>query len=188
MYRQYIKRLMDIILSVFSLVVFSPLMVLVAIAIRLEDGGPAIFRQIRVSQYDGRFILFKFRSMPVNTSNLPSAKAEVVKITKVGCLIRRANIDELPQLFNVLRGEMSIIGPRPSLPIQKELNNMRRINGAIGCRPGLTGLAQVNSYDGMPEIEKANWDGKYANSISFVADIKIIFKTFVYFTKRPPVY
>jgi O-antigen biosynthesis protein WbqP len=126
--------------------------------------------------------------MPVNTGDMPSAEARSTKVTKVGKLIRRTNIDELPQLFNVVKGDMSLVGPRPALPIQRQLCEYRGQIGALACKPGLTGLAQINSYDGMPEREKAEWDGRYASGVSFLTDIDIIARTLGYLLKRPPVY
>ncbi|MDJ0712936.1 MAG: sugar transferase [Prochloraceae cyanobacterium] len=188
MYRSHFKRLSDIILAGTALLVMSPLLVLVLVAIRLQDGDPALFRQQRVGENGRSFEILKFRSMTVNTENVPSADAVSLKITPIGKFIRRTNIDELPQLINILRGEMSIVGPRPALPSQTQLCTMRDENGAKACKPGLTGLAQINSYNGMPESEKAEWDGKYAANISFLQDLLIILKTFGYLTKRPPVY
>jgi O-antigen biosynthesis protein WbqP len=126
--------------------------------------------------------------MPVNTGDIPRAQAGSLKITRVGKLIRRLNIDELPQLFNVLRGQMSIVGPRPVLPSQSRVLRARRRNGAADLKPGLTGLAQVNSFDGMTDETKAEWDGRYAESVTFIGDVTIGVRTFGYLTKRPPVY
>ena len=119
MYRAYVKPVLDILLAALALVVFSPLMILTALVIRWEDGGPAFFRQQRVGRDGVRFQVMKFRSMPVDTKNIPSSKAETLTITRVGRVIRRTNIDELPQLINIFRGEMSLVGPRPALPAQE---------------------------------------------------------------------
>jgi len=163
-------------------------MLLVALAIWLEDNGPPLFTQVRVGRSGGNYRLFKLRSMSVNSGDLPSTQAHGLRTTKVGRIIRRTNIDELPQLFNILRGDMSVVGPRPALPSQVDLLEMRRQNGAYDCKPGLTGLAQVNSYDGMPEREKADWDGQYAADVSFFGDCRIILRTVFYLFRRPPVY
>ena len=187
-YRRFLKRVLDILLSGFSLLLLSPLMLLTALVIRLEDGGPALFRQIRVGR-DGRpFSIFKFRSMAVNAGNLPSAQAGGLPITRAGRIIRRTNIDELPQLLNILKGDMSVVGPRPALPSQEQLTELRRANGALACRPGLTGLAQIRSYDGMPEEEKAKHDGEYASGIGFFRDLGLVLRTFAYLAHRPPTY
>lgn len=188
MYRRFFKRMFDLLLAGGSLLALSPLMFLTVLAVRLDDGGSPIFRQKRVGRRGGLFQILKFRSLPTNAKNLPSTHAQKLKPTRVGKIIRRTNIDELPQLINVLNGEMSIVGPRPALPSQELLLILRKENGALQCKPGLTGLAQVRSYDGMPESEKAKWDGEYASRITLFRDLRIILKTFIYLTRRPPVY
>jgi O-antigen biosynthesis protein WbqP len=188
MYRVFLKRVVDVFLAAAALAIAWPLLLVIAVAIRLEDGGPVIFRQRRIGR-DGRpFWLLKFRSMPENTGDIPSDAAVHVKITRVGRIIRRTNADELPQLVNILRGEMSVVGPRPALPAQNELIALRRANGALRCAPGLTGLAQVNSYDQMPVSAKAEWDGRYAERITLARDVGIIVRTFRYLMSPPPTY
>jgi len=124
------------------------------------------------------FTMLKFRSMSVATPHIPSAQAAAVHITPFGRIIRRTSIDELPQIFNILRGDMSIVGPRPPLPAQTELCELRTQSGAIRCAPGLTGLAQINAYDGMPEREVAVWDQRYAQKITLLRDIGIVLEPF----------
>lgn len=188
MYSGFLKRFFDIVFAAVSLILLSPLMLLVSLLIKLEDGGPVIFRQARVGHKAETFEVFKFRSMPVNVSNVPKSEAGEIRVTRVGRIIRRVSIDELPQLFNILRGDMSVVGPRPPIASQTELISLRNENGAFGCLPGLTGLAQVNGYDGMPETEKAEFDGAYAANVSLATDIKIVLRTFAYLTRKPPVY
>jgi len=188
MYASAGKRVFDILLAVAALVLLLPLILLVAILIKSFDPGPVFFRQCRIGRHGNVFWFYKFRSMPVNTRDIPSDKLESIKLTWIGKLIRRSNIDELPQLFNILRGDMSIVGPRPSLPTQDELIAVRRENGALDCRPGLTGLAQINSFDLMSVAQKARFDGEYARDIRFTKDIFIILRTFLYLLKPPPVY
>lgn len=187
-YQRFGKRLLDLFIVVLATLILLPFMVLIAFLIKIFDPGPIIFKQKRVGRGGNVFDFYKFRSMPVNTGDLPSDKVGQVKLTWIGKLIRRTNLDELPQLFNVLKGDMSIVGPRPPIPAQIELTDLRRENGALLCRPGLTGLAQVSSFDGMSVLEKAAFDGKYAARISFMGDIGIILRTFVYLLKPPPVY
>ncbi len=183
------KRTLDIVLSACALVALAPLMSVIALAVVLDDGIPILFRQRRVGRNGQPITILKFRSMAVGTGDIPSASVgTTVRITRVGRVIRRLSLDELPQLFCVLRGDMSIVGPRPALPSQVELLRLRTENGAMACRPGLTGLAQVNSYDGMPNTEKANWDKAYAESISLFTDLSIILRTFSYVMKPPPTY
>ena len=130
----------------------------------------------------------KFRSMPLKTPNVGSNESGKITVTPFGKFIRRTNLDELPQFFNILFGDMSLVGPRPSLFSQNSLIKLREKNSAYACKPGLSGLAQVNSFDNMLDEKKAYWDGVYANDISFINDVKIFFKTLVYITKKPPTY
>jgi len=188
MYRDLGKRILDIIISTLAVTLTLPITLITAAAIFIEDGSPVFFKQKRVGKDGKEFVLIKFRSMKTYAKNLPSSMAKDMPLTRVGKIIRRLNIDELPQLINVIKGEMSIVGPRPSLPSQIKLNEMRRENGSISCKPGMTGLAQINAYDGMPEEEKARYDGEYYENLSFFLDIKIILRTFLYFLKPPPVY
>lgn len=188
MYQLVGKRILDLVVGISALSLLSPLILVIAVLIRIFDPGPVLFRQERVG-VDGRlFLFYKFRSMPVDTEIVPSEQLDNINRTWVGKVIRRTSLDELPQLFNIIRGDMSIVGPRPSIPSQVNLIDYRRKNGALQCRPGLTGLAQVNSYDGMTTAEKARFDVRYAKNISLVSDVKIILSTFFYLLKPPPVY
>lgn len=126
--------------------------------------------------------------MPVETPNVESHEKDKLTITPFGKIIRRTNLDELPQLFSILKGDMSLIGPRPPIPSQKNLIAMRKENGALSLKPGLTGWAQVNSYDDMPEEVKAEFDGYYYRNMSFIFDVKIVFKTLLYLANKPPAY
>jgi O-antigen biosynthesis protein WbqP len=188
MYRRFLKRPLDVVLTVAALVALSPLFLLVAVAILLDDGAPVLFRQQRIGRSGIPFTLLKFRSLPKNTPQLPSAAAIAIHPTRVGRVIRRTNIDELPQLLNIVRGEMSIVGPRPALLSQQSLIELRVETGAAECLPGLTGLAQVNAYDGMPIEEKAAHDASYCRRITLRRDLVIIGRTLSYLRKRPPTY
>lgn len=188
MYASFGKRALDLIAAAGALLVLSPLLLLVALLIRVFDPGPAIFRQQRVGKDGTPFTLYKFRSMPVNTGDIPSAGISAVRLAWTGKVIRRTNLDELPQLVNILKGDMSIVGPRPPLQSQSDLIDFRRANGALACRPGLTGWAQVNSFDGMSNAEKARLDGEYAARLSLAFDLRVILRTFAYLAKPPPKY
>ena len=188
MYRHFAKRIIDIVASGLCLIVFSPIMAIIALLIYLQDFANPIFQQKRVGFGQGEFTIYKFRSMPINTTELASKDAGKIQATPFGSFIRRTNLDELPQLINIFRGDMSLVGPRPSLISQTELIKLRRQKNVYVCRPGLTGWAQVNGYDDMPEDEKSDFDGEYANGVSFWFDCKIILRTFVYLTKKPPRY
>jgi O-antigen biosynthesis protein WbqP len=182
------KRLFDLLVSGLVILLFFPFWLIIGMLIKLHDGGPVIFRQKRIGKNGKDFDFMKFRSMPVNTPNVVSTQTSVLKVTPIGRFIRRTNLDEIPQFINVLKGDMSIIGPRPSLPSQTSLIEMRRQNGAINLRPGLTGWAQVNAYDYMPEEEKARLDGEYFEKFGILIDLRIVLGTIKYFTKKPPVY
>ena len=182
------KRLGDVLAVILLLVLISPFLLVISFFIKFHDGGPVIFRQKRIGKNGQEFDFMKFRSMPVNTPNVVSTQTSVLKVTPIGKFIRRTNLDEIPQFINVLKGDMSIIGPRPSLPSQTSLIEMRRQNGAINLRPGLTGWAQVNAYDYMPEEEKARLDGEYFENFGILIDLRIVLGTIKYFTKKPPVY
>ena len=188
MFLRYGKRAFDVFFAMIAIIALYPLMLLTSTLIFLEDGRPVVFRQRRVGANGVSFVLFKFRSMPVETASISSEKAGNLKITRVGGIIRRTNIDEIPQLFNILRGDMSIVGPRPALPSQDGLVEIRKTNGSSRLRPGLTGLAQINSYDGMTPSAKAEYDGRYVSQITLLGDLGIILRTFGYLLSRPPVY
>ncbi|NTW63634.1 MAG: sugar transferase [Chlorobiaceae bacterium] len=188
MYRIYLKRVIDLIASVMVALLLSPLLFLVAILIKTFDSGPIIFKHRRVGKGGEGFDIYKFRSMPVNTGDISSDMIGNIELSWIGKLIRRTNIDELPQLFNIAKGDMSIVGPRPPILNQYELIELRRANGALYCKPGLTGLAQVKSYDGMTVARKAAYDAEYASHITLKNDMLIVLKTVAYLFKPPPKY
>lgn len=179
---------MDILLSLTLLIILFPIFLIIGLIIRIQDGGSAIFKQKRIGKDGEEFLFYKFRSMPVSTPNLESHETKRLQITPFGKFIRRSNLDELPQFYNVLKGDMSFIGPRPPIPSQIDLIELRKINGSLYLKPGLTGWAQVNAYDGMPTEQKAAFDGEYAQRFSLLMDVLILFKTVGYFTKKPPTY
>lgn len=188
MYRRAGKRLLDIVVAGTALVLLSPLLALLALGARWSSPGPAIFRQNRVGRDGEIFTFYKFRSMPIDTGDISSDQVGAVALRPFGKFLRRSNLDELPQLYNILRGDMSLIGPRPPIPSQAELIALRRRNGALAVRPGLTGLAQVNSFDGMSIDAKAGFDGEYARDVTLWRDMAIVVRTFGYLTRPPPTY
>lgn len=188
MYRDIGKRILDLVLALAAILLLLPVALVIIVLIKTTDPGPVFFTQHRVGK-DGRpFRLYKFRSMPVDTGDLPSSQVGEVPMSWIGRLIRRTSFDELPQLLNVLAGDMSLVGPRPPIPSQQSLIAIRQNNGASRCKPGMTGLAQVNSFDGMSDEDKARFDGEYARNITLRGDLFIIARTFAYLAKRPPVY
>lgn len=174
MYRKYIKRILDVIFSIFFLVVLFPLCIIIAILIKIDSKGPVLFLQERTGYKGKVFKLYKFRSMPI-TNDVHDFKTED-KHTKVGSIIRRTSLDELPQLINVLKGEMSFIGPRPWITDYFE-NMTKKQRKRVDVRPGITGLAQVKGRNGITINQKINYDLEYVKNCSFKEDIKIIFLT-----------
>lgn len=180
MYRKGIKRILDFVLSLCGIVVLSPLLLLIAVWIKVDSRGPVLFRQKRVGKDKEFFSILKFRTMYADTpKDVPThlLKNPDAMITKSGRFLRRTSLDELPQLFNILCGQMSVIGPRPALWNQDDLIAERDKYGANALVPGLTGYAQVNGRDELPIPVKAELDGYYAAHLSFGLDVRIFFKT-----------
>ena len=177
-----LKRFFDIILSLVAIIVFSWLLIIIAIAIVVEDKGNILFKQKRIGKNKKEFYIYKFRTMKVSTpKDVPTHLLDNPDsyITKIGGFLRKTSLDELPQLFNILKGDMSIVGPRPALWNQFDLIDLRDKNGSNSVRPGLTGWAQANGRDELPIDVKAGFDGEYIKKMSIVFDIKIILMTVV---------
>lgn len=177
-----LKRFFDIILSLVAIIVFSWLLIIIAIAIVVEDKGNILFKQKRIGKNKKEFYIYKFRTMKVSTpKDVPTHLLDNPEsyITKIGGFLRKTSLDELPQLFNILKGDMSIVGPRPALWNQFDLIDLRDKNGSNSVRPGLTGWAQVNGRDELPIDVKAGFDGEYIKKMSIMFDIKIILMTVV---------
>ena len=180
MYRKYGKRLMDILLSGMGILVLAPVYLLLAIAIKIDDPGPVFFRQKRVGIHKTHFQILKFRTMKMETPrDVPTHLLENPQqyITRVGRILRKLSLDELPQIFQIFTGEMSVIGPRPALWNQFDLIEERDKYGANDVRPGLTGWAQINGRDELPIDVKARFDGEYVENLSFAFDCKCFFGT-----------
>lgn len=180
MYQKYGKRIIDVALSLCGIIVLSPILLLLALWIKLDSKGPVFFRQKRVGKGKTYFFILKFRTMYADTpSDVPThlLKDPQALITRSGRFLRKTSLDELPQMFNILAGQMSIIGPRPALWNQYDLIEERERLGANDVLPGLTGWAQVNGRDELPIPVKARYDGEYAQHVTFGFDVKIFFKT-----------
>ena len=180
MYQKYVKRLIDIILSGCAIVVLSPVLLVLAAAIKIDDPGPILFRQKRVGIHKTHFNIMKFRTMKMETpKDTPTHLLENPEqyITRVGKVLRKTSLDELPQIFQIFTGKMSIIGPRPALWNQFDLIEERDKYGANDVRPGLTGWAQINGRDELPIDVKARFDGEYVEKLSFGFDCKCFFGT-----------
>jgi O-antigen biosynthesis protein WbqP len=173
----FIKRALDMFFSFLLLVFLCLPMLIIALAIRLDSDGSILFRQNRVGK-DGRvFVCYKFRTMHKNTpSYRPSSSFTDAHryVTRVGAFLRRTSLDELPQLFNVLKGDMSIVGPRPLIIQEREVHKSRMENGVYSLRPGITGLAQVSGRDRVSDAEKVRLDTLYAHTVGLVRDARII--------------
>ncbi len=180
MYKNFFKRFIDIVLSAAGLLLLSPVLLIIALLIKLDSKGPVLFKQKRIAKNKEHFNILKFRTMYADVpKDVPThllADPES-KITKIGRFLRKSSLDELPQIWNILVGEMSIIGPRPALWNQFDLIAERDKYGANDIRPGLTGLAQIKGRDELPIDVKAKYDGDYAKDITFANDIKIFFGT-----------
>lgn len=178
----FLKRLIDIVGSVIVLVFFSPLMLLIAIMIKIESPGPVLFRQRRIGKGKKEFIILKFRSMKNDAPNeVPTHLFDKpnVYITKIGKFIRKTSIDELPQFINVLKGEMSLVGPRPALWNQVDLIEERDKFGVNEIMPGISGWAQINGRDYITNEIKVKYDAVYAENASISIDVVCILRTLV---------
>lgn len=175
MYRKFGKRLWDILLSGCGILILSPIYLLVALAIKIDDPGPVFFQQKRVGLHKSYFNILKFRTMKMSSPHdTPTHLLEnpELYITRVGKFLRKTSLDELPQIFQIFTGKMSVIGPRPALWNQFDLITLRDQVGANDVRPGLTGWAQVNGRDEIPIEQKAALDGEYVKNLSFLFDCK----------------
>ena len=175
-----VKRVLDFICSLLALVILSPLFLIIIIAIKLDSNGPVLFKQKRVGIHKTHFNILKFRTMRVDTpNNIPTHQLKNPEhyITKVGKFLRKTSLDELPQIWNIFVGQMSVIGPRPALWNQYDLIEEREKYGANDVPVGLTGWAQINGRDELPIRQKAKLDGEYAKRIGPCMDIRCFFST-----------
>jgi len=183
MYKTIFKRPLDIIFSLLALIIFSPILLIVAILIRINLGSPIIFKQKRPGKNEKIFTIYKFRTMIDKKNEHGEIIPDNLRLTKFGRRLRASSLDELPELINILKGDMSIVGPRPLhiryLPLYNEEQKLRH-----ATKPGLTGLAQIKGRNSISWEEKFNWDIRYVNSISFANDFKIILKTVGQVIKR----
>ena len=183
MYAKYIKRILDLILSLMALIVLMPLMIIIGILVRINLGSPIIFKQKRPGKNEKIFTLYKFRTMTDKRDIDGNLLPDEYRLTKFGKFLRSTSLDELPELINIIKGDMAIVGPRPLLveylPYYTEEEKHRH-----DVRPGLTGLAQVNGRNAISWEEKLKYDTEYIKKISFYSDLKIIFKTIKKTIKR----
>lgn len=182
-YRSYMKRLMDFILSLIAIIVLSPVLLIVTILVRVKLGSPVLFKQKRPGLNEKLFMMYKFRTMTDEKSEDGVLLLDSVRLTNFGRVLRSTSLDELPGLFNILKGDMSIIGPRPLLerylPYYTETERLRHT-----VRPGLSGLAQINGRNNLKWDSRLATDVEYVSEITFLLDLKIIFKTLLKAIKR----
>lgn len=182
-YKRFIKRPMDIVLSLLAIIILSPVLLIVALLVRVKLGSPVIFKQNRPGLNEKIFTLYKFRTMTDEKDENGELLPNDIRLTKLGRILRATSLDELPELFNILKGDMSIIGPRPLLieylPLYNENQKHRH-----DVRPGLSGLAQVNGRNAISWEEKFDYDIEYVENLTFLLDLKIILKTFFKVLKR----
>lgn len=183
MYRRYIKRMLDFILSLISIIILSPVLIVVAILVRTKIGSPVIFKQKRPGLNEKIFTLYKFRTMTDERDEEGNLLPDDIRLTKFGKLLRSTSLDELPELFNILKGDMAIVGPRPLLVRDMVfMTDTQRKRHSV--RQGLTGLAQINGRNNISWEEKINYDLKYIQNITFLNDIRIIIKTILKVFKK----
>ena len=177
-----IKRGADVLLSLLTLICLSPVYLAIALAVKLTSPGPVLFRQRRVGRGGRLFTIYKFRTMRTDTPRDTAThllKDPARYITRVGAFLRRSSLDELPQFFNVLRGDMSIVGPRPALYNQSDLIAAREAAGVNAVRPGITGWAQINGRDELPIPVKVRYDREYVENLSLKMDARYFFGTII---------
>lgn len=174
-----VKRAVDILFSAIFLILLLPAMAVIAAAVRLTSKGPAVFRQKRIGRYGKTMVVYKFRTMLIDAPNVATADLDDPDqyITSIGKFLRKTSLDELPQLLNILKGDMSFIGPRPLIPEEQEIHDRRLHEGIYYLRPGLTGLAQVNGRDLVSAERKVAYDTEYLRKFSLKLDFVIFLRT-----------
>jgi lipopolysaccharide/colanic/teichoic acid biosynthesis glycosyltransferase len=171
------KRAFDIVFSALGLLAAAPVIGLLVLAVRRDSAGPGIFRQRRIGRNGEPFVCLKLRTMRSDAPELPTHQSTADQVTRLGGRLRRWKLDELPQLWNVLTGDMSFVGPRPCLPSQTELIAERRKRGVLSIRPGITGLAQIRGVDMSDPVRLAELDARYLERMTLAADLKILLGT-----------
>lgn len=173
------KRFFDFVCSLLAIIILSPIWLLLSVIILADSGRPVIFKQKRVGLGNQLFDIRKFRTMKQGTRTAPTAELKEFNhcVTRCGRFLRKTSLDELPQLFNILRGEMSFVGPRPLIPEEEDIRSLRETSGVYRMRPGVTGLAQVNGRDLLTAEQKVAYDAYYVEHHTLAMDIRIVFET-----------
>ena len=176
------KRVLDFIFSLVAIIILSPVILVISLLVLISSGRPVIFKQQRVGYKNKVFTIYKFRTMKrgMRQTKTEDLTEEEIKndITVIGRVLRKLSLDELPQLVNILKGDMSFVGPRPLIIEEKEIRELREKNNIYSVRPGITGWAQVNGRDFITDEQKVQYDKEYVENQSIIMDIKILFKTF----------
>ncbi len=182
-YRRFLKRPMDVILSLMAIIVLSPVLIIVAVLVRLKLGSPVLFKQKRPGLNEKIFTMYKFRTMTDEKDEIGEPLPDSVRLTKFGRMLRSTSLDELPELFNILKGDMSIVGPRPLLErYLSYYTDTEKLRHTV--RPGLSGLAQINGRNNLDWDSRLRLDVEYVQNITFLIDLNIILKTFLKAIKR----
>jgi len=177
MKENFLKRMFDLVVAAIGLIVLSPLLLIIVLVVRFTSPGPGIFSQIRVGRHGEPFRCHKLRTMYAGTPSVPTHDVAASHVTKAGRFLRRTKLDELPQLWNVLKGEMSFVGPRPCLPSQAELIEERLKRGVLALRPGITGISQIRGIDMSTPALLAESDADYLEKQSLAFDLRILLHT-----------
>lgn len=178
MYKSFVKRILDIILSVLALIILSPVFIIAIILVHIKLGSPVFFKQARPGKNEKIFYIYKFRTMTDQKDANGNLLPDEIRLTKFGQFLRSTSIDELPELFNILKGDMSVVGPRPLLVQYLDRYNEEQRH-RHDVKPGLTGLAQINGRNGISWEEKFKYDLEYVKNITFIGDCKIILQTVI---------
>lgn len=179
MYQKYIKTIFDVFFTLILVIILIPVFIVIGITLRITTKGSVIYKQKRVGKNGKTFNIYKFRTMAPDTPIVVGTDRAHIRnrVTKVGRYLRDTSLDELPQLFNILKGNMSLIGPRPVVGTEYKLLKLRNENDVLSLKPGLTGLAQVNGRKNLSDEKKAQFDAEYAKKVSIFLDISILYKT-----------
>ncbi|WP_273714029.1 sugar transferase [Leuconostoc mesenteroides] len=189
-YRRFLKRFFDLLLAIFFFIILLLPLVIIALIVKLTSKGPILFIQERYGRNSRPFKLYKFRSMTDSAPQIANSKFTDIQnyITPFGMFIRKTSLDELPQFWNIIKGDMSFIGPRPLAKTDKKVLSLRKQNGADQVLPGISGLAQVNGRNNLSDEDKAAYDAKYAAHLSFRVDMLLTLETFVSVLRRDGVF
>lgn len=189
-YRWFLKRFFDLLLAIFLFIILLLPLVIIALIVKLTSKGPILFIQERYGRNSRPFKLYKFRSMTDSAPQIANSKFTDIQnyITPFGMFIRKTSLDELPQLWNIIKGDMSFIGPRPLAITDIKVIKLRKQNGGDSVLPGISGLAQVNGRNKLTDVDKASYDGKYAANVSFHVDVLLTVKTVFSVLKRDGVF